>query len=231
MVTIKHAIQNIIGFRNIYIITALNGAPSPQMAENIQIIDENIFGFDVAEILGENTRNGWYLQQLLKLYAWKYIENLAEYYLVLDADTVFLKPTEFFLDGIPMYNVTGRQNHKPYYEHMNKLHPSLKKRNENLSGITNHMMFNRHVLTELFEMVEKYHENTHPFWELFLEFVEEEHVLFAGASEYEIYFNYIYFYHNTNIIIRNLNYLEINGLTNNPAIDYVSCHSYMRTEV
>ena len=29
-------------------------------------------------------RSGWYFQQLVKLYAWKYIDNILDKYLVID---------------------------------------------------------------------------------------------------------------------------------------------------
>lgn len=223
---LKHTMNNIIDYRNIYLIVANN--PSVlNFGDNVFIINENIFDFDVARILGKNKRNGWYLQQLIKLYAWKYIDGITDYYLVLDADTLFLKPTTFFIDNIPLYNVTSRQNHIPYFVHMEKLHPTFKKQ-ENFSAVTNHMIFNKDVLCEIMSMVENYHSNGLQFWEYFLMFVEKEHILHAGASEYEIYFNFIYLYKKGEFLLRHLNYAECGGIPSNHIFDYVSCHHYMR---
>ena len=63
-------------------------------------IFEKIFPFSldtVAKIHGKRDRNGWYLQQLLKLYAGKIIPNILDKYLVIDSDTFFLKPTKIII--------------------------------------------------------------------------------------------------------------------------------------
>ena len=61
---------------------------------NVYIILESVFPFSldtVASIHGKSSRNGWYLQQLLKLYIWQVVPELMERYLVLDSDTFFLR--------------------------------------------------------------------------------------------------------------------------------------------
>ena len=227
--TLTYAKRNIIDYRNIYLIGG-SAAAAAAAGENVFFVDECVFDFDVAQILGKNTRNGWYLQQLIKLYAWKYIDNLSDFYLVLDADTLFLKPTAFFIDNIPLYNTTNRQNHIPYFTHMQKLHPTFKKQDANISAVTNHMIFHKEILREMMEMVEKYHEpKSLQFWEYFLMFVDKEHILHAGASEYELYFNYIYFYKKGAFLLRPLTYAECGSIPTNPVFDYVSCHHYMRS--
>jgi hypothetical protein len=45
----------------------------------------------------KQNRNGWYLQQLLKLYASFVIKDLLNDYLVIDADVYFLKPINSLL--------------------------------------------------------------------------------------------------------------------------------------
>ena len=57
----------------------------------------------VAKYHGKLTRNGWYLQQLLKLYAGLTIPNILENYLVVDSDVFFLKPIHFYEDGKFIY--------------------------------------------------------------------------------------------------------------------------------
>jgi hypothetical protein len=49
------------------------------------------------------------------------------------------------------------------------------------------MLFNRKVLIELIERVEEYHQKD--FWDIFLDSVVLK--TGSGASEYEIYFNYV----------------------------------------
>ena len=115
--------KNIIGYRNIYLISY-----DPKIKiKNCITINENIFPFSkktVKKYHGENKRNGWYLQQLLKLYAGFIISDILEKYLVIDSDTFFLKPTEFIQDNKCLYNYCS-EYHKPYFDHMKKLDNSL----------------------------------------------------------------------------------------------------------
>ena len=100
---IKYTQKNIIGYRNIYLICY---DPSISIQGCITI-NENIFPFNidtVSKYHGKLERNGWYLQQLLKLYAGKIIPNILDKYLVIDSDTFFLKPTTFLQDNKCLYN-------------------------------------------------------------------------------------------------------------------------------
>jgi hypothetical protein len=79
-------------------------------------------------------------------------------------------------------------------------------------------------------MVENYHSNEKPFWELMLDMVDNNHYMGSGYSEYEIYMNYMYLYHKDDIVIRrlkwqDLSHLDVNNQQNN---DFVSIHWYMR---
>lgn len=67
--------KNVIGYRNIYIVTCNLNVNIP----GCTIIDENIFPFKpfisnyFYQHNGKKNRNGWYFQQLIKLYAGVYI--------------------------------------------------------------------------------------------------------------------------------------------------------------
>ena len=50
----------------------------------------------------------------------------------------------------------------------------------------------------------------------------------AGASEYEIYFNYMLKYNPDKIQIRKLSWTNTNKLETNSNYDYISYHWYMR---
>ena len=220
--------ENIIGYRNIYLIS---------YDETIQIdgcitISENIFPFSlntVSHYHGKSDRNNWYLQQLLKLYAGFVITDILDRYLVIDADTFFYKPTTFVQNGKCLYNY-GAENHIPYFEHMSRLHPGLKKVDPEKSGICHHMMFETKYIKELFYMIEKEHDDI--FYNIFLKSVAECHSsgVGSGASEYEIYFNFILDKHRNDTILRQLNWENSNIFLNNSNnCDYVSYPWYERT--
>ena len=222
---IKYTKQNIIGYRNIYLISAYT-----LKIEGCTIISEKDFPFvlnDVAKYHGKSSRNGWYLQQLLKLYAGSVIPNILNKYLVIDADTFFVKPTAFYDNDTPLYNY-GTEYHIPYFIHMSKLHPNLQKIDMDKSGICHHMMFEQKYIIELFKMVEDYHNNEELFYEIFLKNVTDyEH---SGASEYEIYFNYMQYKNPTQIKLRPLIWENSIDLTNKLTNDYISCHWHLQTK-
>jgi hypothetical protein len=219
--------QNIIGYRNIYIILY---NPTIQL-DNCIIIDEKSFPFkmnDIVEYYGNNDRNGWYLQQLLKLYAGFIIPNILNTYLVIDSDTFFIKPTHFIENNMCLYN-SGTEYHKPYFEHMKQLYPSLHRVYDEFSGISHHMIFETKYLKDLFGLVEKRHNK--PFYNVFLESVDPNQIIWSGASEYEIYFNYMLIYHSSKIILRQLKWKNATTLDVNSDNDYISYHHYNRLDI
>jgi hypothetical protein len=223
--------KNVIGHRNIYLICH----DSSINIEGAITIDEKIFPFNidsVKSIIGNPSnsgkpRSGWYLQQLLKLYAGKIIPSILETYLVIDCDTLFLKPTQFITDDGKYILTTGTEYHIPYFIHMNKLHPSLKKIYP-LSGISHHTLFNTNLVSSLMQMVEKYHDNKKSFWQLYLDFITPENYSLSGAAENETYFTYLYLYHFDKIKIRQLNWTNTSQMILNRNYDFISIHWYMR---
>ena len=224
---IEYTKKNIIGYRNIYLISYDNSLE----VEGCIIINENIFPFNidtVANLHGINSRNGWYLQQLLKLYAGIVIPNILDKYLVLDCDTFFLKPTIFIKDDKCLYNF-GVEYHMPYFVHMIKLDQTLLKQDMNKSGICHHMMFESKYISLLFNKIENIHNDT--FYNVFLKNVVD--IRTSGASEYEIYFNFMLKNYSNEIIIRELKWCNTGSLEdicndNIKHYDYVSYHWYMR---
>ena len=154
---LEYTKKNIIGYRNIYIICCDD---SLQMEGCISISEKN-FPFSlqtVANCHGKSTRNGWYLQQLIKLYAGFIIPNILDKYLIIDADTFFLKPTTFYKDGKCLYNY-GTEHHRPYFIHMQKLFHELKRMDFSKSGICHHMIVETKYIKEIFNIVENIHND------------------------------------------------------------------------
>lgn len=215
--------NNIIGYRNIYLISCYSNLE----IKDCITINENIFPFTnqtLNKYTNNSKRTGWYLQQLLKLYAGLIIPNILNNYLVIDADTFFINPTTFFEDSLPLYN-TGTEYHIPYFNHMQKLHPSLNKQ-INKSGICHHMLFQTNLIKELFFLIEDY--NKKEFWVCFMESLNPNDIEYSGASEYEIYFNYLLIYYKDKIKIRDLNWINTSHIIYDPKLNYISCHWYLR---
>jgi len=222
--SIEYNKTNIIGHRNIYLISAF-----PDLEVNNCItIDEKVF--DVyRQYVDENLnprishRKGWYFQQLIKLYAKHVLGDLLDWYLVVDADTMFLKPVTFVKEGKLCYNY-GSENNPHYFIHSRLLHESLTRQNHKMSGICHHMIFDKNKLDQLFELVESKHQKE--FYKVFVDFVNPGH--HSGASEYEIYFNYILKYHKKDIVIRGLKWENSKHIIDNGKNDYISVHHYLR---
>jgi hypothetical protein len=95
------------------------------------------------------------------------------------------------------------------------------------------MLFQKAVLEDLFNVVEETYQV--PFWKGFCLMVDPLYLRAAGASEYEIYFNFV-FARSDRVKIRHLNWtnapsldvLGKDGLNNyfQQGYDYVSCHRY-----
>jgi len=179
-----------------------------------------------------NSRLGWYYQQLLKLYAPYVIPGISSNVLIVDSDTVFFRPTEFVnVEGGGNYAVSGEYN-LPYFEHMARLLPTLRKVYHEYSGICHHMLFQKPILDDLFFQVESLHQQE--FWKVFCLCVDPEYLREegSGASEYEIYFNFA-FSTTDQVKIRPLHWTnsgDLNLMQNHikDGYDFVSYHCYMR---
>lgn len=225
---IEYTKRNVIGYRNIYLISY---DPLLQV-DGCITVDERSFPFTmdtVAAHLGKTERNGWYLQQLLKLYAGICIPDILGRYLVIDTDTFFLKQTHFVdpASNKCVYTV-GREYHIPYFEHMTRLCPELRKKIRE-SGISNHMIFETQYVKQMMEMVEAFQgKERGPFSDIFLREVDKAHILGSGASEYEMYFNYMLNTHPDKILLRELKWCFHKNLRVPDNFDFVSVHWYQR---
>ena len=246
---LEHTRKYVIGYRRIYIVAfdpglaascvgdSVNGASSSgassedSVDDSVIIVPESVFPFSkntVSVYHGTNSRNGWYFQQLLKMYAWAYLDGLLDRYLVVDADTFFVNPTRFeTTDGKCLYNF-AREYHPPYFEHMARMSPVFTRTYE-LSGICHHMLFETRVVKEIIGLVEAAHKGKR-FWEVFLECVDVglRHGIGSGASEYELYFHYIMKTHLDEVEIRELVWDNVAEWTPDKWVehDYVAWHHY-----
>jgi hypothetical protein len=230
---LPYNLKNVVGRRKVFIISPSADIPKIKDLESadVTIIDENIFPFSLDSMtsyIGPIKRRGWYLQQLLKLYAGFVIPGILRNWLVIDADTMFLRPTVFFHDGRAAFNVAV-ENREIYFDHMAKLHPSLRRVDPRFSGITHHMMFDTKFVRHLFELVETNHSNK-PFWRVFMENIIPSEFEGAGASEYEMYFNFMAIHHPDALVVRPLRMANMAFADTSLDVDYISVHDWLYQE-
>ncbi len=181
-------------YRNIFIISNKNH----NFKDTIWINLDN-FPFDGNSVInfhGKTPKNGWYLQQLIKLYSVICIPNISNTICVIDSDIVFCNTINLYETDINKPNlniqydvIKGHAQWGPdYFIHMKKLHPELERIDPNITGINQVFSIKKSTIINLFKLVETYHNNNLKFWELFLHFAEGTK---SGASEFEILINYI----------------------------------------
>lgn len=217
-----------------------------KLTENAEWFDESLYPFSKKDVAMEifrgdhavahqyisrsDSRIGWIYQQLLKLYAPFVIPDISSNMLVVDADTIFLRDINFFDKyGRSLYN-PGIDRHKPYFKHAERLLPGFTRVFPRYSGISHHMLFQRPVLEDLFNMIRSVH-NTDP-WRALCRCIDLKEVMDAGISEYEIYFNFA-FARTKQVRLRFLKWKEM--IFNREQIyereqegyHYVSCHNYL----
>ena len=235
-VLVNNIKEYIININKIYLIMPTNILEKYRIYDPIvENVDENIFPFNkeyIDNLFKCPERSGWYLQQLIKLYAGFVIEELLDDYLIIDADVFFLKPIYFYEDTKYMFT-SSDENHEPYFRHMLKLHPSFTKQIKK-SGISHHMIFNKKIIKEMFNLVEDFHKKE--FWVIFIEMVDEHtkqpiNDYESGAYEYELYFNYMIQYHRDKILVRNLlwdNKKSNYNISTPCNLDYISICSWAK---
>lgn len=191
--------RHVKGVRRIIVVA------SQRYTDQAEWFDERLYPFnkyDIAyAILGDeararafiaepNSRIGWIYQQLLKLYAPYVIPQISSNVLIVDADTIFLKSVSFIGEGgAGLYNA-GSEYRASYFEHMDRLLPSLKRVYKSYSGICHHMLFQRSVLDHLFRTIETYQRK--PLWQALCCCIDQAELRAAPFSEYEIYFNFAF---------------------------------------
>lgn len=163
-------------------------------------------------------RSGWIFQQLLKLSA----DSLSscEHILILDADTVLIRPQRFVLYGQPIYRISD-ELHLPYFRNISlltgrEIHPRF-------SFVAHHMLFDKSGLVELRNFIEK--RNNGPWYEEILRSISLAES--SGFSEYELFGHFISQYRSNCLI----EYWDNRALTRNmlgslDALERLYVHRY-----
>jgi hypothetical protein len=150
---------------------------------------------------------GWYFQQFLK-FAFVIVANDSdEHFLIWDADTVLLRPVEFFDgDGRPYYT-KATEHHLPYFETFEALfgEPAFRE----FSFISQHQIINKTILRDMLSEIELRHpESKNWAWAIMENLRGKGSNLF---SEYETYGHYLKARHPDSFVIRNLDWTRNGG--------------------
>jgi hypothetical protein len=220
-----------------------------RLSDKAEWFDEKQFPFSLDDVLmtiAKGDRNkgeeffrhhnrpvGWYLQQLLKLYAAFVIPGISSNVLVIDADTIFMNPVKFLNEGHGgLFGFNTIEPKKRYLKHAKRFLPGYKRIHSEVYSVCHHMLFQRPILEDLFNTVEQHHHT--PFWVAFCSCVDLKENK-GAASEYEIYFSYA-FNHTDQVGLRKLKwtnsvYLDKMEGFKKRGYHYVSFHSYKRERV
>lgn len=144
-------------------------------------------------------RPNWTYQIFLKLF-----QNVTknDNFLVIEADSVILKPLNFFEDGKTIFYLGRDYKHEPYFT-FNKNVLGLSER-FNHSFVCEFMMYNKKIIKD---MLLKCNCNTP---EDFLELVYKNISEYCVPADYEIYGNFVYEHHNDKFLTKNVTY-ELHG--------------------
>jgi hypothetical protein len=100
-------------------------------------------------------RAGWIYQQLLKLGAGTYIDELSPRFLVVDADVIFLRFVSFDDDEGRIPYSRASEYHHAYFDAYRRLTGEQPTSRESFTA--HHMLYDQELLTELFTSIEALH--------------------------------------------------------------------------
>jgi hypothetical protein len=151
-----------------------------------QFVDESlILPLSLRDIPYHNDRigdrRGWLYQQFLKLSCDEICEH--EHILVLDSDTILVRPQAFRFKKYTLFNCSS-ESHVPYFTMYERL--LQEKPVARFSFVTHHMLFEKAKLRELKQRIEEIHRM---HWiEAILSLIDQNEP--SGFSEYETYGNF-----------------------------------------
>lgn len=201
-------------------------------AEDVEWFDEKNYPFSIKDMYDYmynmvpedmRRRKVSYINQLLKLYAHKVIPDLLDNILIYDSDIVFTKETTFFEDDKPLYGnrilgldaIQGYLNHHlkldPSFDFANKLDINVKLKHSGkfCSGVCHHIIYNKTIINELINFIEK--ERGETFWKYYLNQVDTrdgDYMKHSEPANCELYYNYVNLFHKDEIKIRPITWME-----------------------
>jgi hypothetical protein len=142
---------------------------------------------------------GWYFQQFLK-FAFVNVSNADDHYLIWDADTVLLRPIEFFDPSGRAYYTKAKEHHRPYFQTFEQLFgvPAVRE----FSFISQHQIINKTILRQMLSEIEASNPDSANWsWAIMKNLQGEGSNRF---SEYETYGHYAKWKHPDTMAFREL---------------------------
>ena len=165
--------------------------------KNCTFVDERtVLPFTKKDIHYSSTkwnRSGWLYQQLLKMNG----DTLCQerFFLVIDADTVLIRPHRFRTKGKSVFycrNWSQPEYFRTYHKLMGVKAPSPR------SFVTHYMLFERNKLAQLKRKIEARHGL--PWYNAIIRSINKTRQF--GFSEFETYANYIYSENSAGVILK-----------------------------
>ncbi len=188
---LRHPIQNVF-------VVAPHSAPIERLCRRKRcrfIYERDLVRMDPADIAlvvnGVN-RSNWLYQQFLKWSGTEVVEG--SHYLVVDADTVFVRPQVFERDGRVILNYSD-EYHRPYFELYRRL---LQEDPICPVSFTSHqMLFDCRVMGELKDRIQSIHGCS---WiDAIIRNIDLRE--FSGSSDYETYGQFLFLHHPQSVAI------------------------------
>ena len=169
------------------------GRISDRLGRRATVISEDGFipGMSLADLRELNRPHfpqaaGWYFQQFLKL-QFAFQDPGDDYYLIWDADTVPLRPLEFFDQQGRMLLTRATEHHPPYFATYQRLLGESP--NREFSLIAQHMVVQKSVARELLAQIQQRTDDGQNWaWAIMENLLPQGDNLF---SEYETYGHYL----------------------------------------
>jgi hypothetical protein len=238
-IAVDCALRNLPEARNVFVVSReafshdsprVRHVPEPQGA-GFPTVDEIRARWE-AECPELAWRAGWLLQQILGLGAGQYIDELLPAYVCIDADTLFLRPVRFPLDGTRFVYCDSPQSTRKAYADAHRRLTGEEQLQRSFTA--HHMHYDQAMLTELFAQIETLHGK--PWQAAYVDAADFKDG--APINEQDTYGSWVMTHHPDVALRRPLAWTELRYVPGERRrrrlgrrFDFVSAHAYMRQPI